>query len=98
MERRMCVSCRFFLHSSSVSLGRCGHPDRQFNGVTPLVRSGELRCRRSFEHDDWLPAMIGRDSAGVDILLSERPAPIRESWLDLPFTEPDNLPEQLSRS
>lgn len=97
VERRMCASCRFFRHSSSISVGRCGHPEHQFKGVTPLLRAGELRCRRNFEYDDWTPAIAGNGERSVDILVNERPAPVREIWPEIPFVAPTEHDQQVSR-
>jgi hypothetical protein len=77
VERRQCVSCRFFRFAASVSVGTCDHPDRQTTGIRPIVRAGELRCRRSFTEDDWAPARLFARAPQDDILISERPAPLR---------------------
>lgn len=95
MDRRTCVTCRFYQRTRSFSLGQCGHPDRMFRGITPLVRAGELGCRRGFDADDWVPALIGGTQRAEDILLSERPAPFRSP---LPFPHvPASEPETLSK-
>jgi hypothetical protein len=78
VERRLCVSCRFFQSADSVSRGHCGHPDRQFRGLTPSVRAGELACRNGFDHDFWMPFELSPNGATADLLVSERPAPLRQ--------------------
>jgi len=89
VERRVCDSCRFFEPTGSSLLGICGHPDHQFSGITPLVRAGELRCRRSFVLDDWKPASGIVGAPGQDILISERPAPYHRQRTDLPIGDID---------
>ena len=85
MERRLCLSCRFFGPLDGKLFGRCLHPIRQSPGIAPLVRPGELRCRRSFEGDDWAPIQIVMPTRNEDIVLSERPAPYRRQRAPLLF-------------
>ena len=77
MDRRVCYSCRFYRPFDGRAIGRCHHPAREALGRSPLVRAGELRCRRGFESDDWMPASLADSLEGKDIVLSERPAPFR---------------------
>lgn len=91
MERRLCLSCRFYLPMNGQALGRCHHPAHQSLGTAPIVRAGELRCRRGFDAgDDWMPASLADSFAGQDIVLSERPAPMprRPPKLPIPLINP----------
>ena len=88
MDRRLCVSCRFYRPLDGQALGRCQHPVHQSLGTGPIVRAGELRCRRGFdEGDDWMPASLADTFGQQDIVLSERPAPLRRRPQKLPIPQ-----------
>jgi hypothetical protein len=69
------------------ALGRCHHPARQSLGTAPIVRAAELRCRRGFDIDDWMPASLAATIEQQDIVLSERPAPLRRRPPKLPIPQ-----------
>ena len=61
-------------------------------GLRITVRALELNCYRGFGRDDWMPALIGEHAEPQDILISERPAPFRKPWTDLPWHEAGGEP------
>jgi hypothetical protein len=72
------------------AFGHCTHPDHQHPGVPIMVRAQELNCYRGIGRTDWAPAVIGARGIYEDILISERPAPIRTPWRILrPLDEPE---------
>jgi hypothetical protein len=85
-----CVSCCFYLSGSTSAFGRCLHPDHQHPGVPITIRAQELNCYRGIGRSDWTPARIGDHAHFEDIVISERPAPIRPVWRILrPLDEPE---------
>ena len=73
-------------------------PITSYSGVEIIVRARELRCYRGIGAHDWMPAVIGEMAEPEDLLISERPAPLRAPWRDLPFHEPSASPEESVRN
>ena len=92
MESPACDSCRFFRADSSRRFGTCRHPKHQHTGIEITVRARELHCYRGFGIDDWMPRLIGEATEPQDLLVSERPAPMRAPWREIPLHEVPDAP------
>ena len=92
MQNPACVSCRFFHAGSSKAFGSCNHPKHQHSGVPIVIRAREMNCYRGIGSSDWMPALIGETAECEDIVLSERPAPIRTPWHGLTPIEQTDAP------
>jgi hypothetical protein len=91
VQNPACYTCRFFRAGSSNAFGSCNHPNHQHTGVPITIRAQEVNCYRGFGASDWMPALIGEFAECEDVILSERPAPIRAPWLGLtPFDQSDH--------